>query len=620
MDNSPMEFSENGKFLVQSSHDGTIKVWETVTNTLRSEYKPSSHLSATCSCLSWAPKTGKGKKVSKKKKQKRSSNQVIVDTVDDLQLVAIGTVSGTILLYSVAKGELQSQLENGHTDKVNDVVWYTESDHLYSCSDDTNIIEWEISSCKVKSKWKGDKGSVHSLCKCSSDHLLSAGRSINLWDINTKQVIQTFTGHSYEVFKMLHVPSQSGSSIEKSYFLSAAVNDRIVNAWQIDTKAKTKKAITTFTMPEDPVSMHISHQSGKPLILVVVTKCGKALIYEHALNGHLKKPLNPIVTVQISCESNKAEASRPLQILAAYVCNVDSHELLLAHGQHLYPNFEKVTYSSSQPVMQLVREDPMTVRQRKDRNITKVQTPGVSKEMTLLIPGQMAPSLPTQESQPNKRKRKASVGEMSLEDRLNAVSLEKPKSGQERPKTDKLVTLLVQGLQSQDEKLLDQVFRNVELKVVQNTIRNLPIHLIIPLVQEVTKRMYGDAEASKSKIVWIQTLLAVHTSYLTTFPEIIEAFSMLYQIMDSRVTMLGKLSRLKGKLDIIISQISAQTKEEEDHGTEQQALLQFEESSDEDDLEELAIGPGVSDSEDNWEDFTDEESDMDTQDDVNGKG
>ena len=46
-------------------------------------------------------------------------------------------------------------------------------------------------------------------------------------------VFQRFTGHATEVFRMLHIPSSTDdlASIENSYFLSAAANDRLVNAW-----------------------------------------------------------------------------------------------------------------------------------------------------------------------------------------------------------------------------------------------------------------------------------------------------------------------------------------------------------------------------------------------------
>jgi len=42
---------------------------------------------------------------------------------------------------------------------------------------------------------------------------------------------------------------------------------------------------------------------------------------------------------------------------------------------------------------------------------------------------------------------------------------------------------------------------------------------------------------------------------LIQFPEIIEALGPLYQLMDSRVNMLSRLSKLKGKVDIMLSQV-----------------------------------------------------------------
>jgi hypothetical protein len=46
---------------------------------------------------------------------------------------------------------------------------------------------------------------------------------------------QKFTGHSTEVFKLLAVPqspvNSDNSQTQCSYFLSAAINDRVVNAW-----------------------------------------------------------------------------------------------------------------------------------------------------------------------------------------------------------------------------------------------------------------------------------------------------------------------------------------------------------------------------------------------------
>jgi U3 small nucleolar RNA-associated protein 5 len=81
------------------------------------------------------------------------TNINIETELNDLDLIAIGTAEGTILLFSLSKAALHSQLvdESGHTDKVNDIAWCSLfNDKLYSCSDDGYIIEWSFVDSKLK--------------------------------------------------------------------------------------------------------------------------------------------------------------------------------------------------------------------------------------------------------------------------------------------------------------------------------------------------------------------------------------------------------------------------------------------------------------------------------------
>ena len=48
-----LAYSLNGEYFAHSSADGTLKLWDTTTGTLKQAYTPSSHLSATCTCLAW---------------------------------------------------------------------------------------------------------------------------------------------------------------------------------------------------------------------------------------------------------------------------------------------------------------------------------------------------------------------------------------------------------------------------------------------------------------------------------------------------------------------------------------------------------------------------------------
>jgi len=58
-------------------------------------------------------------------------------------------------------------------------------------------------------------------------------------------------------------------------------------------------------------------------------------------------------------------------------------------------------------------------------------------------------------------------------------------------------------------------------------------------------------------VIWIRTILIEHTSYLMTLPDLVKSLSGLYLIVDSRLTVFKKLLKLSGRMDLLLSQISA---------------------------------------------------------------
>ncbi|XP_046551150.1 WD repeat-containing protein 43-like [Haliotis rubra] len=588
----PLDFSQNGEVLAYSSPDGVLKLWDSSTGQLNKEYTPSSHLSATCSCLSWGP----GRHLSgtpKRKRRKKSSGGM--EEIEDLDLIAIGTTNGNILLYSVAKGDIHTQFDDGHTDTVNGICWHPEAPTLYSCSSDHNVIEWDVVTGKVKQKWKADKGGVYCVCMCSHSHLLTAGRSIKVWEIHTRQLLKSFTGHATEVFRLISVPligetAPKPNSAEHSYFLSAARNDRVINACTVQNELCLFQSI----------------------LLAVVTKSGQVLVFEHTLNGRLKKPLRPKVKIQLVTAGGgvREDTPRPIPVLSAHIHGGEEKSLLLAHGSYLKPTFEKVAYDPSQPEVCLIREDPLRTAFKKDGGVSKIRTPGVSKEATVLVPANMVPKDPSL-SADKRRKRQNSVGELTMEERLHAISLDKSdtKGGASAPPTaESVVHLLTQALQSKDKKLLSTVLHRSGEKVIQKTIRKLPIVCVLPLVHELSKRMEGHPQSASKSVKWLKTVMAVHTSYLMTFPEIVDKLSSLYQMMDARVSMFSKLSRLQGKLDLVLTQITSHDQEdEEDAGKSQQPLLLYQDESSDEDFPMEDILP--SGSGEDWDDLSEMSSD-----------
>ncbi|XP_069117175.1 WD repeat-containing protein 43-like [Argopecten irradians] len=603
----PFSVTRNGEYALYSSPDGVLKLWDTATGNLRQEYTPSAHLSATCTCLAWCPTGCRSEKPRKKKKRK--SKGEVVDTSEEQSedTVAIGTTAGNILLYNTRLGDIQTQLDGGHNDRVNGLSWQNDDGSLYSCSSDQYIVHWDVSNNSIKHKWKADKGSIHSVCVCSTHHLLSAGRTIKLWNTQTHEMLKRFTGHSTEVFRLLPVPftmNFNGDSVDSLYFLSAAVNDRILNAWH--TKSSDKTAVASFSLPDEPVMFDISREPhpDQSLLLTVVTKAGQILVFEHTLNGKLKQPVKPKVTIQVATPGGKEEIPRPIPILAAHICDDKSSNILLVHGNFLKPTFEKLPYKNTESDICLIRQDKSRVSLKvEESTVSKIKTPDVSKDMTVLVPELMAPSVPS--ATPGRRqKRKTSTSEMTIEARLNAIGMGASKTDKAAitpPKTDGLARLLTQGLQSKDSKIISSVL-NQNDTIIENTVRRLPVQSIIPLVQHLTVQMQGRAAGSHKMVKWIKNILVVHTSYLMTFPEVVEIFSSLYQMMDARTAAFSRLSKLQGKLDLILSQITTQEQHEEETLTGQTPLLMYQEESSDDD-EMVLDANSQSDSDDNLDLF-----------------
>lgn len=588
----PFAISDNSQYSIYSSPDGVLKLWEADNGVLKQEYTPSAHLSATCTCLSWGPK--RNLDTPGRKKRRKSGGVAITEQYD---LIAVGTTAGSILIYSIVKGDVKTIMEEGHSDSVSDVCWHPENNTIFSCSCDRHIIHWDVISGKVKHKWKGDSGSIHSICLCAQNHLLSSGRSIKLWDLETYSVLKKFTGHATEVFRLLPIlsnPTELPDSPEGVYFLSAALNDRLVNVWQVNTAVKDKSSTATFSLPEDPVMLDLRKNQDE-VVLAAVTRSGQVLIFDHTMNGKVKKPLKPKLTIQIASSGGSDSVPKPIQVLASHLC--EDQRLLIVYGNYLKPVFEKVELDMTSSDMCLIRDEPVLSTMKQQGDVAKVKTPTVTNDVTVLAPENTVATGP---SLKEKRKRKPSVSDMNMEERLNAISINKPETLKEPPKADTLVRLLTQGLQSDDKNILKSVLgRPTSDTIITNTIKMLPVQAIIPLVKELTNCVAEPSEKGALYIKWLKTLLTVHTSYLITFPDMVDNLSALYQSMDSRTRLVDRLSKLKGKLELMLSQIASQSQQgEEDVSVDQRPLLMYQEESSDDDMAIDSLMPERSDTED----------------------
>lgn len=158
-------------------------------------------------------------------------------------------------------------------------------------------------------------------------------------------------------------------------------------------------AVTTAT------SIATNDDSSKTYALIcAVTNKGHLFIYNHQINSEqntkLKKPIKSFHQVQI-----ETHEGNPLNIFGAFVTNETNERLehfdqsqtlqlilCLVYGSIIAPVVEKIEFSSlTAPKTVLRRADPSKIDVSLQTQSTKIETPNVSKDLKVLVPGFMAP-------------------------------------------------------------------------------------------------------------------------------------------------------------------------------------------------------------------------------------
>uniref|UniRef100_UPI00358EF288 WD repeat-containing protein 43 isoform X2 n=1 Tax=Myxine glutinosa TaxID=7769 RepID=UPI00358EF288 len=536
----PCAFSPGAApYFAVASADGRLNVWEATSGSLRQEFVPSSHLSATCTCLAWAP-IRKGSETPQRKKRKSET----VERTAELDLLALGTATGAVLLYSVVRGKLH---------------------------------------CKL-----------------------------------------TFTGHATAVTMLAfatHAPASSEAldGISGLYFISCAEDDRFVNVWQVRSGKQDICAALTLALPDAPLSLDLVRPEKRKSMLKVgvICKDGRLLLFQHTLNGKCKKPLAPDCTLQIATESG-GEAS-PMALLAVVFC-ADPSCLFLAYGSPMRPVLEKMKADMSEPHICLVRDDPLLSNIQMKIATQKMKTPLV-KDSKVLVPGlpghtRRGVSMGKQKSQRGCKRKDTedNVGvsgqEQSLEARLSSLEMCEPSPGrQDTTELTDFNVLLSQALESNDEPLLNKVLQMKQNSLVYSTVAQLPIQMVLPLIQVVTKRLQSHPRSALKMLRWIKTVCIVHASYLSSLPDLPQQFSTVYELMDSRLRNYQCLIRLQGKLHMMTQQLKTSELPVDSHHKQVAARLVFEEESSSSEDEST----GKKHVQDEWEiDEDEEEQDVDS--------
>ncbi|XP_063919730.1 WD repeat-containing protein 43 isoform X2 [Zophobas morio] len=582
------QFSEDGKYFAQITSEGKVKIWNTQTNAFEQEFTPDYHLTSSCTCLHFMSLNATSKLGSPRKKKRRES---INETNTH---IVFGTSSGRLLIYSLLKGDVDCIIDSATSQHIN-CLSSNKNEYIYSGTDN-NVLVWNFYKKNLSSKWPtGNDKVVAILAIPDSDRLLTASKCIKLWSINSQEVIKTYTGHS-SLITLLHYihPVRSTSD---AYVISGSKGDRLLSCWNLNEEIDGKNAIASFLM-EDIVN-HLSvnvAQDGSTHIAATV-RSGVVHVYQYTLNGKCSKPIKPKTTVQIVADSQQNGTVSPIHIAAATYR--DAETLCICYGTSITQIFEDVKVSAYKKLQCLLRENVLKPNVSKENQISKLRTPVVGNDVHYLS---------SQSSTISTKRKNDGQQEVPMEKRLENLMVNESDSNEKVPRANNFAKLLIQGLHSKDKSILQTVLLKKDEQLIKNTIKRLPIDVIPPLFEELTKLIQGKTLSRRIGLMWVKNLILINTSLLMTNPNLSTIFGDILRTIEAGLALQAPRNQLMGRLELLVSQINNISKQEsQDY---EPALVFNDKVSSDSDNDEMEFEEHSS-SENEWEEQSSGEEDPD---------
>lgn len=578
-----------------------LRVFDTTTGNIKNDYEEKEG-DGKWTSVSWGAVTESGVNGASKKKRRSSLGA-------SSPVLALGHTNGHISIYSLVHGRVIHQLSGSHTGKVNDFCFSKNGTRAFSAGEDGLICEWDIAQGVEMSKFQAETKSVKKIrLNHEEDMMLTAGHSMKLWDLESRDVIKNFTGHASAITNVVF-------SANDKFLASTAEQDRFINLWDCTRENQQEGNITALTL--DNTVSHIDISAGNAVL--AISEEGTAGLWQNAQSASgtssssAKANKKKRYTTRACDCLVKVESSRGDNTLIPLLAGsfTPQGSMILARGSTIKPVFEKVEFQNEDGSLKekemIMTRAPVTgflMDESAQAASNLKATKKAYDETTVTVVGaadfaMAAPSMEVDSDNSDNEEGEKMEGR-TMEEKLQDLAVEDSatnstgkKSKQTNknkiptPKANSLQQMLIQALHSNDTQLLEAclTFNNVE--VIRNTIRRLPTAYVIPFLTQVIHKFQQKPNRGEALLEWIKAVLLIHTAYLMTVPDLIEKLSNFYQTLDSRVSVFQKLLNLHGRLDLVMSQIEMRQQYEAEDTTNQASTVYVEDEDDEegDDLD-----------------------------------
>ncbi len=234
-------FSPDGKFVLSSSFDNTIKLWDASNGICLKTFNGHTdrvYKAVFCSDLSKIASCSKDNSI--KIWDVKSSNNIntLLGHEDAVYSVAFSpdgkhvlssSEDKTIRIWDVETGECLNTLK-GHNGMVECSLYSPTGDIIASCSEDSTIKLWDANSGICTKTLFGHKGAVQSVeFSLDGQYIVSASRdsTVKIWNTDSGHCIRTLTGHSNGV--------QYASFSNNGKLVASSSDDATTRIWEVSS-------------------------------------------------------------------------------------------------------------------------------------------------------------------------------------------------------------------------------------------------------------------------------------------------------------------------------------------------------------------------------------------------
>ncbi|KAF4623778.1 hypothetical protein D9613_002056 [Agrocybe pediades] len=590
-------------FVVLAVDKHRLRVYDTATGRATAEHTFESGRAAS---LAWGfcPASVQGSHSPSKKRKKgldqKTSHQ---DSSAQNADVVVGLSDGTVIFFSPSHSKILLRLTHPTSTSAVLSLAFDENNrsHLWTSGADSSIRLWDVEKNIVLKAWKNDDRIPCTAISVrpGEDELLVAHHNIRLFAIGTPdeassnkpKQIAAFTGHATSIKSLKWL---SGSS---SKFFSNAETDRFVHFWDVETGTAFEKPLASISLDSDVRTMALGYTPSAQNTLITLSTSGKvsfvpipkslpstgenveaqSLLPRTTLSPPSRVSPRDSPVVDLAPVSSPSASLRVVRLVNGVQPIFDTIRYLDDDGNYIQNlSFEEISDvhlvegTSSAPNKRYVEPKSLAVGSGYDAD-----------------GGEQAVSM---DQEPDGTLQ-VDLAELSLGQRLavtdadmdhesdsdnEGIAPKDSRTGKKQGRAEvaavpanSLTRTLIQALHSSDSRLLEMCLAHSEPALISNTVKRLPPQLAIPLITACVERLGRGARSANMKgsgggasaqrgsglLVWLRTVLAIHTGHLMTIPDLVARLSGLHSTLTARLALHDSLLSLSGRLDMVLSQV-----------------------------------------------------------------